>query len=74
MDVLLLTETYPGTDAQLVEVLKSSLEAEGFGVRPVSDLSDVSDQSDGRMLLILPNSACFPVDARPALLLSLIHI
>jgi len=76
MDVLLLTEQFPGTDAQFVETLKSSLEAEGFAVRPVSDLSDLSptdrgrqDKSDGgRRLLILPNSACLPVDARPALL------
>ena len=72
IDVLLLTETYPGTDTQFVEVLKSSLEAEGFAVRALSDLSDGSDLSDksdrGRRLLILPNSACFPVEARPALL------
>ena len=75
MDVLLLTEAYPGTDTQFVDTLKSSLEAEGFAVRPVSDMSDLSptdrgrqDKSDGRQILILPNSACLPVDARPALL------
>jgi hypothetical protein len=73
MEVLLLTETYPGTDAQFVEALRSSLEAEGFAVKSVSDPSDLSptdrggqDKSDH--ILILPNSACFPVEARPALL------
>ena len=78
MDVLLLTEQFPGTDAQFAEALKSSLEAEGFKVSPLSDVSDLSptdrgrqdvlDKSDQRRLLILPNSACFPVEARPQLL------
>ncbi len=71
LDVLLLTERLPGTDAVFVDTLRSTLEIQGFAVKPipaddlVSVLSDKSDRSD--QLLVLPNSASFPVESVPAL-------
>jgi hypothetical protein len=69
LDVLLLTERFPGTDTAFVETLRASLEAQGFAVKPLDAASIQAElaPSPGRRLLVLPNSACFPVDARQAL-------
>lgn len=71
LNCLLLTEQFPGGDPAFTNTLKSSLAGQGFAVKPlgaqdlVQTLSDKSDMSS--QLLILPNSACFPWDAVPAL-------
>ncbi|MBP6964491.1 MAG: hypothetical protein KBC96_08800 [Armatimonadetes bacterium] len=70
LDVLLVSERFPGTDAVFVGTLRSALESRGYVVKSLraedlSDLSDTSEQS-GRLLL-LPNSACFPADSMSAL-------
>ena len=68
LECLLLTERFPGGDPAFVDALKSSLESQGFAVRELSDGSVGSIGSVGSdKILILPNSACFPVDAVPAL-------
>lgn len=70
LDILLLAEQFPGTDAAFVSELRTTLESEGYAVKALeadglSQLLDLSDLS--RRLLILPNSACFPAGAVPAL-------
>jgi len=68
LEVLLLTESFPGTDAAFVDTLRSTLESQGFAVKPIAAdelVSVLSDRSD--RLLVLPNSACFPVDSISAL-------
>ena len=70
LDVLLLTEPFPGTDCAFVEVLRSSLEAQGFVVKPVDAVSltaELTGKADRSRILVLPNAACFPVNATPAL-------
>ena len=78
LEVLLVTERFPGTDAAFVQTLRSALSAQGFAVKGLAAadldraLSDGSVGSVGSVgsdtILILPNAACFPVDSRAALM------
>ena len=71
LDVLLLAERFPGSDATFVDALRSTLEARGFAVKSLGAdalVPELSAKSGRARLLVLPNSACFPVEARQALL------
>src|ERR1043165_3662556 len=71
LDVLRLDDQFPGTDPVFVEAVNSSLQGQGFAVKRVSAealLTELAAKPAGARLLCLPHSACFPVDARPALL------
>src|SRR5437773_12122536 len=70
LNVLLLCEQFPGTDARFVQAIKVALEAQGFAVKQVGAnalAAELAYQPAAR-LLVLPNSACCPVEARQPLL------
>lgn len=69
LEILLLDEQFPGSDAAFADVLEKSLEDEGFVVRRLDagDLLPELSTRCGERLLVLPNSACFPADMVSAL-------
>ncbi len=70
LDVLILAEKFPNTDMAFTDTLRASLQAQGFAANFVSAdalPSELSKKAE-RRLLILPNSAYFPVNAREALM------
>ncbi|MDH7481283.1 MAG: hypothetical protein QHH26_04795 [Armatimonadota bacterium] len=75
MAVLVLAEQFPHTDTAFIKALTSSLKAQGFATKPVSadTLASELSNNDERRLLILPNSAYFPVDAKQALVNYVTH-
>jgi hypothetical protein len=71
LNVLLLADHFPGSDAALEDAIKSSLAEQGFRVRSVKGdqlAENLLATPASAHLLVLPNSACFPAEARPALL------
>ncbi|MCL6518883.1 MAG: hypothetical protein K6T99_03570 [Armatimonadetes bacterium] len=75
MVVFVLAEQFPHTDAAFITALTSSLKAQGFATKLVSadTLASELSKNDKRRLLILPNSAYFPVDAKQALVNYVTH-
>ncbi|MDI6829538.1 MAG: hypothetical protein QME62_13760, partial [Armatimonadota bacterium] len=70
LDILILAEQFPDTDMAFLETLKKSLESQGIAanfVRADALPSELSKKAE-RRLLILPNSAYFPLNARQALM------
>jgi len=69
LEILLLTELFPESDSSFIQMLGESLKSEGFNVRFIDAdalINELSKPPKGR-LLVLPNSACFPVGAKGAL-------
>jgi len=70
LTVLMPSERFPGTDEQFVSAVKASLENQGFAVTMVDAeamTKELARTTKAGRLLVLPNSACFPVQAKPSL-------
>ena len=69
LECVLLQEPFPGTDTAFVETLRQELVEQGFGVKPLSNRSDLSGKSDvSDTILIATNASCVPVDGVPGVM------